>query len=141
MIRTGARAHKPIVGGEVFSGGGYPLIFDCVGSRATLSQSFAFAAERGQIVVVGCAAQISKLDLSFLWARELTVTGSFGYAPEQWRGGRAHTFQITHELMRSHGAPLSELITHKIPLSRYRQALSAAIDHKNSGAVKVVMTP
>ena len=141
MIRTGAAGHKPIIGGEVFSGGGFPLIFDCVGSNATLSQSLGFAAERGRIVVLGCAAQIPKLDLSFLWARELTVQGSVGYAIEQWQGRSMHTFEITHEMMRSNDAPLSRLVTHKHPLTDYRRALNAAADHRHSGAIKVVLTP
>ncbi len=141
MIRTGARAYKPIIGNEVFAGGGYPLIFDCVGSRESLSQALGFAAERGRIVVLGCAAQIPKLDLSFLWARELVVQGSVGYATEHWQGRTMHTFELTHEFMRSGDAPLSELVTHKIPLVEYRRGLSAAADHRRSGAIKVVLTP
>ena len=141
MIRTGAKAHKPIIGDEVFAGGGFPLIFDCVGSRATLSQALGFAAERGRIVVLGCAAQIPKLDLSFLWSRELVVQGSVGYATEQWQGRSVHTFELTHEFMRTSDAPLSELVTHKVPLVEYRRGLSAAADHRRSGAMKVVLTP
>jgi threonine dehydrogenase-like Zn-dependent dehydrogenase len=141
MIRTGAQSHRPIIGGEVFAGGGFPLIFDCVGSRATLSQAIGFASERGRIVVIGCAAQIPKLDLSFLWARELVVQGSVGYATERWQDRSLHTFELTHELMRSNHAPLSELVTHKVPLVDYRRGLSAAADHRRSGAIKVVLTP
>jgi threonine dehydrogenase-like Zn-dependent dehydrogenase len=141
MIRTGARGYKPIIGDEVFAGGGFPLIFDCVGSRATLTQALGFAAERGRIVVLGCAAQIPRLDLSFLWARELVVQGSVGYATEQWQGRTMHTFELTHEFMRSSDAPLSEIVTHKIPLVEYRRGLSAAADHRRSGAIKVVLTP
>ena len=141
MIRTGASGHTPIIGSEVYSGGGFPLIFDCVGSRASLSQALGFAAERGRIVVLGCAAQIPKLDLSFLWARELVVQGSFGYASEQWQGRSVHTFELTHEFMRASDAPLSELVTHKFPLAEYRRGLRAAADRRHSGALKVVLTP
>jgi threonine dehydrogenase-like Zn-dependent dehydrogenase len=141
IIRTGAKANKPIIGGEVFAGGGFPLIFDCVGSRATLSQALNFAAERGRIVVLGCASQIAKLDLSFLWARELVVQGSVGYGTEDWQGRSMHTFEITHELMSSKHALLSELVTHRMPLTEFRRALRAAADHGRSGAIKVVLTP
>jgi threonine dehydrogenase-like Zn-dependent dehydrogenase len=117
------------------------MIFDCVGSRATLSQSLGFAVERGRIVVLGCAAKVPDLDLSFLWARELTIRGFFGYAIEEWRGRTKHTFEITHELMRASEAPLSELVTHRYPLAEYRAALRAAADHRRSGAIKVVLNP
>ena len=43
LVDTGARAYMPIVGDEVYSGGGFPLIFDCVGSGQTLSQSLRYA--------------------------------------------------------------------------------------------------
>jgi threonine dehydrogenase-like Zn-dependent dehydrogenase len=141
MIRTGATPHKPIIGDDVFGGGGFPLIFDCVGSRASVVQALGFATERGRIVVLGCAAQIPKLDLSFLWARELVVQGSVGYATEHWQGRTMHTFELTHEFMRSGDAPLSELVTHKIPLVEYRRGLRTAADHRRSGAIKVVLTP
>jgi threonine dehydrogenase-like Zn-dependent dehydrogenase len=141
MIRTGATAHKPIIGGKVFSGGGYPLIFDCVGSSASLRQSLSFAAARGRIVVLGCASELPNLDLSFLWARELTVRGSVAYAVEKWQGRSKHTFEITHELMRASEAPLSELVTHTYPLAEFRAALEAAADHQGSGAIKVVLNP
>lgn len=141
LIRTGAKGHKPIVGGEVFAGGGFPLIFDCVGSRTTLSQAIGFAAERGRIVVLGCAAQLPKLDLSFVWARELVVHGSMVYGTERWQGRSVHTFELTHQFMRSSGAPLSHLVTHKFPLVEYRRGMSVAADHRRSGAVKVVLTP
>ena len=117
------------------------MIFDGVGSRVTLSQSLEFAAERGRIVVLGCASELPNLDLSFLWARELTVRGSVGYAVEKWQGRSKHTFEITHELMRASEAPLSELVTHRYPLAEYRAALEAAADHQGSGAIKVVLNP
>ncbi len=50
-------------------------------------------------------------------------------------------FEITHELIRTHGSPLSELATHKHRLAEYRRALGSAADHRRSGAIKVVLTP
>ena len=41
LVETGARGYKPIVGDEVYAGGGYPLIFDCVGSGQSLTQCLA----------------------------------------------------------------------------------------------------
>jgi L-iditol 2-dehydrogenase len=141
LIDTGAKGYKPIIGDEVYAGGGFPLIFDCVGKAASLNQCLRYAAPRARIVLLGCAPEIPKLDLSFLWARELDVKGFVGYGLEDWHGERKHTFQITQELLVETGAPLESMVTHAFPLSEYRKALSAAANHRQSGAIKVLLQP
>jgi len=141
LIETGASAYMPIVGDEVYAGGGFPLIFDCVGSRQTLAQALRFAAPRGRIVMLGCAAEIRKLDLTFVWAHELTVRGFVCYGREAWEGGHAHTFRITHDLLLQSGAPVSDMVTHVYPLGQYRNALSTAANRHKTGSIKVLLDP
>jgi threonine dehydrogenase-like Zn-dependent dehydrogenase len=141
LIATGARAYQPILGDEVFSGGGFARVFDCVGSRASLSQALRFVAPRGRVVMLGCAAQMKRVDLTLLWAREVEVRGFFGYGREKWRGEEIHTFEVVQRLLLETGAPLDRLVTHVFPLEQYRYALSAAASRARSGAVKVVLTP
>jgi threonine dehydrogenase-like Zn-dependent dehydrogenase len=141
LVDTGAQAYMPIVGDEVYAGGGFPLIFDCVGSGQTLSQAVRFAAPRGRVVVLGCAAEIKKLDLTFVWAHELDVKGFVGYGRESWRDGQAHTFHITHELLLETRAPVSEMVTHVFPLHEYRDALSTAANRRRTGSIKVLFDP
>ena len=141
LIDTGASAHMPVVGPEVFSGGGFPLIYDCVGNQSSLAQSLGFASPRGRIVVIGCVAEFKKLDLTFVWARELRIRGAVGYGLETWRGERRHTFEIAHDLLLETGAPVQNMVTHAYPLDQYRDALRAAANHRKSGAVKVVLQP
>jgi len=141
LIETGASAYMPIIGDEVYSGGGFPLIFDCVGSGQTIKQALRFAAPRGEIVMLGCAAEIPKLDLTFVWARELRIQGYVCYGLEEWQGGRKHTFEITHDLLLETGAPVERMVTHDFPLAQYRDALSAAANRRRSGSIKVVLDP
>lgn len=141
LVGTGAMAYMPLVGDEVYSGGGFPLVFDCVGSGQTLAQAMRYAAPRGRIVMLGCAAQIPRLDLTFIWARELQVHGFVGYGRERFRGGTAHTFRITHDLLLETGTPVQEMVTHVYPLGEYRQALGDAGNRRRSGSVKVLLDP
>ena len=141
LIDTGAQAYMPIVGEEVYNGGGFPLIVDCVGSRQTLDQALRFAAPRGTIALLGCAAEIPKLDLTFVWARELDIKGYLCYGEEEWRGERINTFQVTHDLLLETGAPLEEMVRHVVPLRHCRDALSVARNRRKSGAIKVVLDP
>ena len=140
LVRTGARAYMPIVGPEVYAGGGFPHVFDCVGSRASLSQALRFAAPRGRIVVLGNSA-ISRLDLSSVWFRELDVKGYVGYGSERFRGRDEHTFEVTHELLLETGAPVDQMVTHVYPLGQYKDALRIATHRSRSEAVKVLLDP
>lgn len=141
LVETGAMAYQPLVGPEVYSGGGFPLIFDCVGSQGSLSQALRYAAPRGSIVLLGCAGELQRLDLTFLWARELDVKGFVGYGREEWRGESKHTFQVTHDLLLESQAPVADLVTHVLPLGEVRGALSQAANRRKSGALKVVLVP
>jgi threonine dehydrogenase-like Zn-dependent dehydrogenase len=141
MLATGARAYKPMVGPEVFAGGGFSVVFDCVGSQQTIAQALRCAAPRGSIAVVGCAGAMRRLDLTLVWARELAVRGFVGYGRERWQGETLHTFTLTQRLLRATDIPVADMVTHSYPLDRYRTALSAARHRSESGAIKVVLTP
>ncbi len=141
LVATGAMAYQPIIGEEVFAGGGFAQIYDCVGSESSLQQSLRFAGPRGRIVMLGCAGELRKLDLTFLWARELEIRGFVVYGREHWRGEERHTFEVTQELLLESGSPVEEMVTHVFPLEQFRTALSAAANRGRSEAVKVVLTP
>lgn len=141
LVDTGAQAYQPLVGPEVYAGGGFPVIYDCVGSRESLDQCLRFAKPRGRIVLLGCAAQVRKLDLTFLWARELDVAGFLGYGVEDWEGGKRHTFEVTMDLLERTSLPVERLVTHIFPLEQFRDALRAAANRGRSGAMKVVLKP
>ena len=91
--------------------------------------------------MLGCAAEIKKLDLTFVWARELRVHGYVCYGLEDWRGDRVHTFQITHDMLLETGAPVERMVTHDYPLAQYEEALSAAANRRRTGSIKVVLDP
>jgi len=141
LLKTGAKAYRPLASPEVYAGGGYPVIIDCVGSRASMDQSLRYAAPRGRVVMLGCAAMVSRLDCTLLWAREIAVQGFVGYGQEQWEGTSLHTFEIALRLLEATDAPVADMVTHTYPLERYRTALAAARHRGKSGAVKVLLTP
>lgn len=141
LIDTGARAYMPVVGDEVYAGGGFEVVVDCVGSRASISQALRYTSPRGRVVVLGCAGQLRKLDLTFLWARELSIQGHVGYGAERWDGRTLHTFEIALERMAADPGALGDMVTHVFPLAQYRDALRAAYDHRRSKAVKVALAP
>lgn len=141
VVSTGATAYMPLVGDEVYAGGGFPLVIDCVGNQGSLSQSLRYAAPRGRIVMLGCSSEIPKLDLTFTWARELEIRGFLGYGMEEWKGERIHTMELAQRLVLESGAPVERMVTHTFPLAEYRKGLAAAGNHRASGAIKVLLEP
>ena len=141
MVDTGAQAYLPLVGPEVYAGGGFSLIYDCVGSRESLTQALWFAAPQGRVILLGCANKVRNLDLTFLWARQLRVQGMLGYGRELWKGKERHTFEVTRDLLLEEGIPADRMVTHIFPLNQYRDALRTAANRGRSGAMKVVLKP
>jgi threonine dehydrogenase-like Zn-dependent dehydrogenase len=100
-----------------------------------------YATPRGRVIVLGCSAQIRKLDLTFLWARELDIRGFLCYGTEIWDGNELHTFEITRELLLRKQLPVDRFVTHVFPLEEYKDALKAAANRRRSGAMKVLLKP
>jgi threonine dehydrogenase-like Zn-dependent dehydrogenase len=137
---TGARRHKPVIGRDV-STGGFPLVFDCVGTPESVRDSLAYASSQGTIVMVGNAGIVPKADVTNVWAHELSWVGTAFYGPEPSRGMR-HTLALTTELLSgSPAAKLDKLITHTFALEQYQDAVVANIERARFRSVKTVFKP
>lgn len=134
---AGAKRYKPIKGKPVYAGG-FDWVFDAVGSSRSVDESLRVAGPHGRVVMVGCAAEVPRLDLSFVWARELQITGCYVYGVEATFEG-AHTFDVTMRLLAEHPElPIADLVTHTVPLAKWREALSISLKRGNHSAIKVV---
>jgi L-iditol 2-dehydrogenase len=137
---TGAKRHKPILGRDVLSGG-FPLVYDCIGSPESLRDALSCVRSQGTVVMVGNVGQVDKADLTWLWAKEITLQGSYYYAPEPTRENR-HTLALTCELLSEESAkPLDALITHRFSLENYQEAVVANIERARFRSVKTIFRP
>lgn len=133
MAGAGARRHRPVWGPPVYTGG-FDRVYDCAGTARSMDASLRVAGPGAHIVLVGCTAG-ARLDLTFVWARELRVVGSYGYGLEPAAGGR-HTFALAIDLL-ARGTP-DALVTHRFPLERWREALGVSLRRAGHQAIKVV---
>ncbi len=120
--------------------GGVDLVFDCVGNSRTFQDGLVALAAGGAYVMVGAGANLSKVDISSLWFRELTVSGSSGCGsgPDPRRPGRrVRTYALALELLASGCYPTHGLLTHLFPLADWQKAFATAFDKRTSGSVKV----
>jgi threonine dehydrogenase-like Zn-dependent dehydrogenase len=136
-----ARAVRRQAGSLVLAGrltGGADVVFDCVGSSESLTQSLAMVRPRGRVVVVGMPAKVS-IDLAPLWHRELTLVGAYAYGTESPAGPTTEprrTFEMAIDLVADAG--LGSLVSAAYPLDRYEEAIIHAGAAGRRGAVKVV---
>jgi threonine dehydrogenase-like Zn-dependent dehydrogenase len=132
--RTGATVHRVRFGNRMLSGG-YDVVFECVGTAGSVSESLKWARARGQVVLVGTAG--GGADLTSVWFRELRVLGAYGRQVEQVGGRRVGTYQLVHELMAAGTLRTAGLLTHTFRLADYRRALAVGLAKSRHGAIKV----
>ena len=134
---TGSTVLKPMIG-RTFLSGGFSRVYDCVGTHKSLDDSMRVTGGGGTIVLVGNAAVLPPLDMTFVWAKELKIEGTVFYGNENWRGKRARTFEVCLDLLTTTQAPVGALLTHTFPLGHYRQAIDVNLDRRQSKSVKAV---
>jgi threonine dehydrogenase-like Zn-dependent dehydrogenase len=121
--------------------GGADVVFDCVGSAASITDALDVTRPRGLIALVGMPGTV-EVDLTPLWHKELRLAGTYAYGTEQTdpatgdgAGGRRRTFDLAFELVRA--ADLGRLVSASYPLDRYTDAMTHAAAAGRRGAVKV----
>ncbi|MBF6556623.1 MAG: zinc-binding dehydrogenase [Acidimicrobiales bacterium] len=121
---------------------GADVVFDCVGTAASITQALAMTRPRGRVVLVGMPGRVA-VDLAPLWHRELTLVGAYAYGVETPTTSDApaaptepgRTFQLAIDVVATAG--LGSLVTATYPLERYQEAIAHAGAAGRRGAVKV----
>jgi threonine dehydrogenase-like Zn-dependent dehydrogenase len=140
-----------VLGGRLT--GGADVVFDCVGSAESLTQSMAMVRPRGRVVLVGMPGKLH-VDLAPLWHREIQLVGAYAYGVETpgATGPAAQaatdptavaepvaparrTFAVAMDVVAAAG--LGSLVSATYPLDRYEEAVAHAGAAGRRGAVKV----
>ena len=115
--------------------GGVDVVYECVGSGEGLGDAIKFCRPRGTVVALG-TSQITKVDTTALWFREVTVLGAYGRQIESWEGKRVHTYDLVMDLIREGRLDPSGLLTHVFDISDYRRAFASLLARGRSSVVK-----
>lgn len=135
---AGAREYRGLTGEPTLTGG-FELVYECAGNAASLDAALRVTTPRGHLALIGTVAQVSGLDLTLAWARELRIIGNYVYGREASVPGQPHTFTHLLGLLTADGAPqVDGLVTHRFRLEDWRAALRTAMGRGAKGSVKVV---
>jgi threonine dehydrogenase-like Zn-dependent dehydrogenase len=118
--------------------GGFDVIYDCVGSGRTVEDSLRWARAGGTVVIVGVNLAPAGLDLTPVWYQEVNLIGAMIHGADEWRGRRAHTYDIVYDLLRDGRLCAEGLITHRFPFTDYKRAIATAMDKRGAAPIKVV---
>jgi len=136
----------PTTGGQRLTGGA-DVVVDCVGSAGSIAQALDMVRPRGRIALVGMPGKVA-VDLTSLWHREVSLTGTYAYGVEHVRGDPAaagsggsdggepvRTFDLAAEVVAAKGT--GRLVSARYPLERFEEAVAHAGAAGRRGAVKV----
>lgn len=136
--RTGGTLHKPVIGKRVLMGGGADVVYECVGNDDTLDNSLRLARAGGTVVPIGLSGVTKKVDWTFVWLKELTVSGSLCSSTEKCQGGRRRCYDIILDWMANGQLDLAPLLTHRFRLEDYKTALAMSFRKSQHHIVKAV---
>ena len=131
----GTEKHEPELGKPVVIGGA-GKVFECVGSPSTIEDAVRLTKPGGEVSLVGMPGAKSSLDLTALWYKEISLSGTYAYGVEDYRGERVKSFGLAMRLAPEIG--LENLVGPHFRLEEYREAISAARSAGREGNVKVV---
>jgi threonine dehydrogenase-like Zn-dependent dehydrogenase len=135
---TGARYYQaPLNRGMLL--GGFDVIYDCVGSASSVTDSLRWARARGTVVMVGSSFAPLQVDLSPVYYQEVDLRGALTFGIEDWQGSRVHTFDIVIQMLQKGELTEVGMITHRFPFEAYRDAIRTAQD-KRTQSIKVTLT-
>jgi len=114
--------------------GGADVVFDCVGSAASIGEALAMVRPRGTVVLVGMPGRVT-VDLAPLWHREVRLVGAYAYGTETLAGTARSTFSLALEAAAA--MRTGRLVSATYPLDRFEEAVAHAGAAGSRGAVKI----
>jgi threonine dehydrogenase-like Zn-dependent dehydrogenase len=117
--------------------GGVDVVYDSVASAETLEVGVRAVRPRGRIVATGVSTP-QRFEWTPLYFKEISLVGSNAFAIEEHEGRRQHAMAWYLEWAAGKDVDVTRIVTHRYPLSAYRDAFLACHDQGQSGAVKVL---
>jgi threonine dehydrogenase-like Zn-dependent dehydrogenase len=121
--------------------GHYDRVIDAAGSRSSLAWALRSVRPRGVITLASTATDLTGIDPTPVWYRDLTLRGIGPYGPVPWQGRSVHPYEVLIPRLADGTLRFRDLITHQFPLGEYVAALRAALGRPRTGAIKVVFRP
>ncbi len=134
---TGGCVYRGVTGSRTMVGG-FDRVYDCVGQAQTLQLALRLARSGGAVVLIGVSLQPLRLDLTPVWYNEVDLIGTVSHGYSNLYGERISDYERAVQWLQSGRLQAGGMITHRFPLTRYREAISVAVDKRRTQSVKVL---
>jgi threonine dehydrogenase-like Zn-dependent dehydrogenase len=114
-------------------------VFDCVAHADTLDLAMHLLRPTGTLVLVGASGK-QAVDWSLVWARRLTVAGTYNFGTEPALGGRETMDQVV-EWLGDATYRVDGLVTHTFDLDDWTAGLATASAGPAAGCIKATLRP
>jgi threonine dehydrogenase-like Zn-dependent dehydrogenase len=131
----GARLVSAPFGNRIVMGG-FDMVYDTVGSDASVGDSLRWVRARGSVVLIGVNLKPGAFDYTPVWYQEVDLTGVYAHGTE---ASGETTFEITARLLAEKRIRVDGMITHRFPLREYRAAIRTFLSKGKSKAIKIVL--
>jgi threonine dehydrogenase-like Zn-dependent dehydrogenase len=112
------------------------VVYDTIGSPATLEQALRVMKPRGSISVTGVNAP-GRFEWSPWYFKEINIVGSNAFGIEEVEGVRKHAIEHYLDLVRAGRVDISAMLTHRFRLDEWRAAFTTIARQDETGAIKV----
>ncbi|MHA2354415.1 MAG: zinc-dependent alcohol dehydrogenase [Candidatus Thorarchaeota archaeon] len=136
---TGGTLLKPILGKRILYGNTGPdIIYDSIGTGATMDHAFHLVRSNGRIVLVGMEfSDKKKTDRSLQVYKEISVIGSMMHGLVTVNGETVESMEKVLEIINENQAMFEGLVTHKYTVDEYKSAFQTSAHKGKHGAIKV----
>src|SRR6266496_3374688 len=124
-----AEGIKTIVAEET-RGAGVDVAFECAGAGPSARNCLQALKPLGQYTQVGIFGREVSIEFDLIFYKQLRVAGSVAYSVATW--------ERLLKILEQRAIRLDDLITHKMPLERWRDAFDLCL---NKQAIKVLLSP
>jgi threonine dehydrogenase-like Zn-dependent dehydrogenase len=112
------------------------VVYDTIGSPATLEQALRVMKPRGAISVTGVNAP-GRFEWSPWYFKEVQIVGSNAFGVEEVDGVRKHALEHYLDMVRAGRIDIAPMLTHTFRLDEWRDAFTTLARQDETGAIKV----
>ena len=116
--------------------GGFDVVYDTVGKDQSIHDALRWIRSNGSLVILGINLKPGKIDYTPVWHQEIRVTGTNCHANE---AENVTSFDLALSLIMEKRVSLDGMVTHHLPMERYRDAVDLFLGKGGAGAIKIIL--
>ena len=139
-IKEGSKLFSVLGQKYIFGNAGPDIVYDSIGTEASMNDCLHYVKSNGKIVVVGLGYSITKsVDWAIQAWKEIDIVGSMMYGLQTIDGKVRDPFEMALEFLSKDPALFKGIVTHKFRVEEYKEAFEGMQNKSSIKGVKLVI--